>query len=264
MSPDPAEDDDDFGSDEPATITHEQRIAPDEAAAKSEAISTLALLKKLNPGVKFDDTEAEPEEPNDLESTDVEDVVATGDLYVPPLGWVGNVFCPTGEGGGIDPSCPVGGASGGHQSHTEAEIRDKLSSPENRDYPYQKYRQVKLPDELKLDHHPIAEGVPKGEMSSCYVTALGKAKAKPSHQLYVGVLVSKKDMNDKEDPPEAVKHAWTVVGGKIHDATLGSKRAEEHYYIGEPVDPGKFANPQKLQDYITSKMEKGEKAVQMS
>ncbi len=129
-------------------------------------------------------------------------------------------------------------------------IRDRLTSPEGRDLPYQRSRLMKLPEEFHLADRPREKGLPPGDPRSCYVTALRKAK-EDGHELWAGVVVDKKDLTDRSDVPWGVLHSWTVTGGKIHYETLGSKESSKYHYFGRRLVSADFKSPQDLQDYLT-------------
>lgn len=144
------------------------------------------------------------------------------------------------------------GGEGGQGGKTELEnrIRHELSDPEGRDFPYQKYRLAKIPDEWKLIESKVKTGIPTGESRSCYNTSLEKVKQDNSLRLFSGVIIEKSDLGSK-DKPWAVEHAWTEKDGKIHDFTLGTKKAKDFYYIGIELDPGKFETALDLANYVT-------------
>lgn len=158
-----------------------------------------------------------------------------------------------GKGGKPGP-CPTRtDAPAAGRTPLETEIRDKLSSPDRREYPYQAARRVDLPAEYKLldmKHAPVCQG----DSGSCHISAHKNALADPSHKLWTGVLVEKKDLADPNDPPDAFAHSWTVKDGKIHDATLGNKKGKNYHYLGEPVEVSRFKGDADLGQYTVDKL----------
>lgn len=137
----------------------------------------------------------------------------------------------------------------------ELRIRHELSDESERKYPYQLARVAHLPAHWQLEEAPRARDIAEGEQRHCYNCALDKAK-KEGYELHAGVIVEHKDLGS-EDKPFAVKHAWGVKDGKIHDFVLGSKRSNNFHYIGEKLNPHAFNNSEELQKHITSQVREG-------
>lgn len=173
------------------------------------------------------------------------------------LGALETLLVKCGGPGGTMGPCPAGGGKKlkkDDNQHTEAEIRHRLETDEGRDHPYQKARQVELPEDWKLQDMPRAKGIGTGPQSECFKQSLKKAKEE-GYELFAGAAVEKKDMLQKDDPPDAFVHAWVVKDGKIHDFVLGSKRSSDFYYLGKKLDASQFENAEALSKHIRGQIQ---------
>lgn len=149
---------------------------------------------------------------------------------------VNNVFCPTGLGGGVDPSCSPS-SSKGH-------------------LPLEKFAGgLKEKDRMELSIQPGIK--PRGGSCSVFGDCTNQAfleYKRSGADVYHGHAVKKANLDRAEEyykkmadeygesevgpytaPTGAFPHAWNVKDGKIVDRALGSEEASEYIYFGRKI-----------------------------
>lgn len=153
---------------------------------------------------------------------------------------VQNVFCATGAGGGVDPSCSAGSSSGSvgesglNQKATEQlngwMRRMKELAPQGR----KKWAYTSVGDLLEkegVSFKPptsVPEQIVKGKDFQCYENAYNVMKSDPERYIYVeGIAISSRLGGQR--------HAWNFdrVTGEVVDSTYGT---EGLAYRGVPLD----------------------------
>ena len=148
-----------------------------------------------------------------------------------------NAFCPTGDGGGVDPSCSPKG------SKISNSLVDEIFTSVTGYH-----------DDMKLDI-PVKTGIkaaPKcaNGQGDCTNQAFLEYQ-RSGAEVWVGEVVLPENIKTSKDdlrhnlekygdgqpgPVHSVPHAWNVVNGKIIDHALGSKRAADHIYFGKRIE----------------------------
>lgn len=182
-----------------------------------------------------------------------------------------NSFCPTGPGGGVDPTCSPKSEDGALVSKVTVDEKKSLNGPA---------------DNWKVDHkhllgHPASEGK-ECTARECYDNArvefLARKALGESPKYVVGHIYGYRDDYAEQNglPPDLskrgfpVKHAWVESEGKIYDSTpfkygignfsdLPTRLSKDNWdkiaYVGDRIVSAEKLGKEKLTDFPTGNIE---------